>query len=154
LWNVESGEEVRRFAAIEYIVYTEKDKKIERTAKKGASDFALYCVAVSADGSLLAAGGADKTIRIWDRNSGELRLTIEGHNDYIYGLNFVEPNRLASLGHTGKVYLWSVADGAAQGAIKLPAFALQFAVSSNRDLLAVGCADAHAYVIKVTDATN
>jgi WD40 repeat protein len=149
LWDVESGQEEKRFEAIDYLVYKEKDKKIERTARKGASDFALYCLALNPDGSLIAAGGADKTIRIWDRASGELRQTIGGLPDYVYGLAFMEHNRLVALGHTGRAYVWNTLDAKPIGSTKLPAFALQCALSPEGARLAVACADARTYVVEI-----
>jgi WD40 repeat protein len=154
LWDVESAQEEKRFEAIEYSVYTEKEKKIERLAKKGASDFALYCLALNADSSQIAAGGADKTIRIWDRASGELRQTIGGLADYVYGLAFAEENRIVSLGHTGRVHAWNALDAAPIGSTKLPAFALQFALSPDGTQLAVGCIDARTHVMEIPRAAR
>src|SRR5688572_4929586 len=41
------------------------------------------CVAYSPDGETLAAGAADKAVRLWDVRSGQLRNTLKGHNDVV-----------------------------------------------------------------------
>lgn len=47
---------------------------------EGHSDWVLS-VAFSADGKLIASGSHDKTIKVWDAASGEVKRTLEGHSD-------------------------------------------------------------------------
>ncbi|MBX9628046.1 MAG: hypothetical protein K2X82_29880 [Gemmataceae bacterium] len=50
----------------------------------------VLCVAASADGKLLAAGGCDRAVRVWDLSGGiaaaKLDQTVENHADWILGV--------------------------------------------------------------------
>jgi WD40 repeat protein len=60
---------------------------------------AIWCHALSPDGRLLATGGLDGTIRLWDVESGRLVRALIGHNSYVSGLDWSpDGNTLASAG--------------------------------------------------------
>ena len=50
----------------------------------------VLCVAASADGKQLAAGGCDRAVRVWDLSSGvdkaKLDQTVENHADWVLGV--------------------------------------------------------------------
>ncbi|KAL6069523.1 Ribosomal RNA processing 9, U3 small nucleolar RNA binding protein [Balamuthia mandrillaris] len=48
----------------------------------------VLAVAVSSDGNLLASGGVDKIIRVWDTRSHTLVDTLKGHRNHVTGLTF------------------------------------------------------------------
>lgn len=154
LWDLEQAKEIRRFEAVEYQLFTEKDNKVERTAKRAASDFALYALAFSPDGKTLAAGGLDKTIRLWDVDSGELRHTIKDHPGFVYALAFISDNRLVSAGHTGQIRIWQLGDSAAIAALVAPSFLHAAALSPDQRQLAVACADGKAYLVPLSAQKN
>src|SRR5262245_66165875 len=43
----------------------------------------LSCLAFSPDGKLIASGGADNRIRLWDPNTGKEVRILEGHQGYV-----------------------------------------------------------------------
>src|SRR5687767_8450928 len=49
-----------------------------RRTLRGHSD-GIYTLALSPDGKLLASGGRDRTIKLWDLATGKEHSTLEGH---------------------------------------------------------------------------
>jgi len=69
-------------------------------------------VAVDDRGGLVAAGGSDGTIRIWDTGSGELIRVLAAHTGATHSVAFAASTaRLASAGEDGTVRLWSSGSG-------------------------------------------
>jgi WD40 repeat protein len=66
-----------------------KDPKVMLKQLLDAEDSVL-CVAASPDGKLLAAGGCDRAVRVWDLSGGvekaKLDQTIENHADWVLGV--------------------------------------------------------------------
>jgi WD40 repeat protein len=65
-------------------------------------------LAFSPDGRLLATGGEENTVKIWDVGSGrEARPPLRGHKDDIYAVAFSPDGRwLASAGEDSTVRVW------------------------------------------------
>jgi hypothetical protein len=73
----------------------------------GDADDAMLALAVSPNGTKLAAGGCDRLVRVWDLPTGKLEQTIENHADWILSLAFSpEGTRLitGSRDRTAKVW--------------------------------------------------
>ena len=68
--------------------------------------------AYSADGSLLATGGADGTAKVWDAQTGQERISLRGHTSDVVDVAF-SPNgqQLVTAGRDGTVRVWDLTNG-------------------------------------------
>ncbi|MCS6863874.1 MAG: WD40 repeat domain-containing protein [Gemmataceae bacterium] len=64
------------------------------------------------DENVVATGGQDKTVRLWDISSGQVKLEMKGHTDTVEAVAFSpDGTRLASCGADKTVRLWNVGEG-------------------------------------------
>jgi hypothetical protein len=69
----------------------------------------VYCVAFSPDGSLLASGAEDHSVKLWNPATGECLATLAGHQGDVNSVAFTpDGETLASAGDDGSVRLWNV----------------------------------------------
>jgi mono/diheme cytochrome c family protein len=73
---------------------------------------ALYALALSPDGQMLATGSYDQKIKLWNVADGAEIKMLTGHNGGVYGLSFRPDGKvLASASADRTVKLWDVATG-------------------------------------------
>jgi WD40 repeat protein len=72
----------------------------------------VNCLAISPDGTILASGSSDKTIKLWELPAGRLLNTLEGHSSDIVSLA-INPNGtlLVSAERNGKIKFWNLPGG-------------------------------------------
>jgi hypothetical protein len=68
-------------------------------------------MALAPNGRMLAAGGADGTVTLWELATGQQRATLRGHAGNVYALAFAVCGGLASGGDDGTVKVWDLMAG-------------------------------------------
>ena len=132
-WNVADGKLVRVF--------------------EGHRD-AIYSLALSPDGKILATGSYDQKIKLWNVETGKEIRTLSGHNGCVYGLAFRPDGKiLASASADRTVKLWDVTSGQRRDTFSQP-LKEQFAVAFSADgkKLAAGGADNRIRVWEISES--
>jgi WD40 repeat protein len=78
-------------------------------------------VAFSPDGKLLASGGDDATIRIWDVETGQLHRLLCEHTKSVRSVCFSPDGKtLASASEDETIKLWNLKTGECQNTLRSP----------------------------------
>ena len=78
----------------------------------------VAALAFSPDGSLLATGSHDQTIKLWDSSTGWELTTLSGHTGNVYSVAFSPDGTLLASGSLdGTVRLWDVAKALGREAV-------------------------------------
>lgn len=90
----------------------------ERRRLRGPTD-QVRCVAIAPDGRRVAAGSADRAVRVWAlEQSAAPPLCLKGHTDLVTSVAFLPGGEsLLSGGYDGTVRQWDGKTGAAKGVI-------------------------------------
>jgi WD40 repeat protein len=71
-------------------------------------------VAVSPDGTWAVSGSDDKTVKIWDLETGNCRATLEGHTNQVWTVAITsDGKKILSGSWDGTIRVWDVDDGKA-----------------------------------------
>ncbi len=116
----------------------------------------LLCVATSANGRVVAIGGADGVIELWDSQAGSPPLQLQAHTDQIKTLAF-HPQQpcLASSGMDRTVTLWNTDTGKKIGSYDADHDGTLYSLAFSPDgsLLASGSYDGCVRVLTTADTS-
>ena len=72
----------------------------------------LESVSWSPDGKRLASASYDKTVIVWDAQTGEEIRSLEGHSSFVLGVSWSpDGKRLASASYDKTVIVWDAQTG-------------------------------------------
>jgi WD40 repeat protein len=90
----------------------EREPVVEQVSTINAHSGTIWAVDYSPDGKLIASGGTDNVLKIWDSVSGELLQSLTGHNGWIIDLTFSpDGSQILTAGEDDVAILWDVATG-------------------------------------------
>jgi len=76
-------------------------------------------LAFSPDGTRVLAGSKDHTARVWEASSGQLVLTLRGHDNDVTCVDWSPDGALIATGSTDQtVRLWNATDGSPRGVLR------------------------------------
>lgn len=71
----------------------------------------MSAVAFGPRSTILASGGEDRTVRVWEAKTGQRLFTFDDHGGRIRSLAFSSCGELLAGGDESKVVIWNVRDG-------------------------------------------
>ena len=103
---------------------------------------AVIAVSFSPDGTRIASGSGDKTVKVWDAATGEVVQTLQGHSRLVTAVAFSPDGaRLASGSFDERVKVWDAATGARGKELKCEGKECLSVALSAAGRVATGCAD-------------
>gem|GEM_PF-2300322 len=86
----------------------------------------VHCVKFSPDGSMVASSSSDRTIKLWNVETGDLIRTLTGHKQYVACISFSPDGQtLASCSSDSTIKFWNVNTGVEIFTIKNDSYKLR-----------------------------
>ena len=72
----------------------------------------VRCIVFSSDGTSLVSGSEDKTVKLWDVQTGGVVKTFSGHSDQVWSVSIsVDSTTIASGSDDNTICLWNIQTG-------------------------------------------
>jgi len=122
-YEVESDEDKRPSEEVKRQSSENRRKSGERTYDPVSSDFVfrytlsghsslLGCMAWSPNGRMLASGSLDKSIKIWNVQTGQELQTLVGHSESVYSVAWAPDEQMLASGSDDRsIKIWNVQTG-------------------------------------------
>jgi serine/threonine protein kinase len=69
----------------------------------------VYTIQFSPDGKILASGGADRKIKLWNTDTGKIIYTLDGHQDVVTAIQFMPNGKILASGGTDRtIRFWDL----------------------------------------------
>ena len=114
-----------------------------------------YGVAFNSDGTTIASGSADRTVKLWRASDGTLLRTLNGHTNNVQCVAFSPDGTLvASGGFDNKIKLWKASDGTLLRTLSgHSSYVTAVAFSYDGTIIASGSSDRTVKLWRLNDGT-
>jgi WD40 repeat protein len=74
----------------------------------------ISSVAITSDGNHIVSGSRDKSIRVWDADTGEASVSpLQGHTEMVYSVTTLPDGRIVSGSYDRTIWVWGAETGRA-----------------------------------------
>ena len=102
----------------------------------------VWCVVESQDGKTIISGSGDKTIKIWDKETGKCLKTLEGHRGWIFSLvESRDGKTIISGSNDGTIKIWDKETGKCIKTLDVGSAVVSLAESHDRKTIISDSAD-------------
>ncbi|CAD8213446.1 unnamed protein product [Paramecium octaurelia] len=89
-----------------------KNIKIHDLNQFDAHNGSVYTICFSPNGTTLASGSGDNSVRLWDVKTGQQKAKLDGHTHYVYSICFSpDGSKIVSGSEDRSIRLWDVQTG-------------------------------------------